>query len=43
MRLVLLTPIAVKFGVVVFRVVGYDDHAAPVIGKRYAQCLAVIS
>ena len=30
-RFVFLTPSAVKFGVVVFRVVGYDDHAAPAI------------
>ena len=30
-RLVFLTPSAVKFGVVVFRVVRNDDHAAPAI------------
>jgi len=30
-RFVFLTPSAVKFGVVVFRVVGNDDHAAPAI------------
>ena len=28
-RFVFLTPSAVKFGVVIFRVVGNDDHAAP--------------
>ena len=28
-RFVFLTPSAGKFGVVVFRVVGNDDHAAP--------------
>ena len=30
-RFVFLTPSVVQFGVVVFRVVGYDDHAAPAI------------
>src|ERR1700738_474197 len=30
-RFVFLTPSAVKFGVVVFRVVRNDDHAAPAI------------